>query len=44
VKVSVEVASADAGAVAVYPAEFQVMVEDGNHSPDLIFKVDETRR
>jgi hypothetical protein len=42
VKFSVEVASADAGAAAVYPAEFQVMMEDGNHSPDLIFKVDET--
>ena len=42
VKFSVEVSSADAGAAAVYPAELQVMTEDGNHSPDLIFKVDET--
>ena len=41
-KFSVEVASASAGAAAVYPAEFQVMMEDGNNSPDLIFKVDET--
>lgn len=41
VKFSVEVASADAGAAAVYPAEFQVMMEDGNHFPDLIFKGDE---
>lgn len=39
-KFSVEVAGA--GTAAVYPAEFQVMMEDGNHSPDLIFKVDET--
>jgi len=42
VKFSVEVAGADAGAAAVYPAKFQVMTEDGNHSPDLIFKADET--
>lgn len=41
-KFSVEVSSADAGAAAVYPTEFQVMMEDGNHSSDLIFKVDET--
>lgn len=41
-KFSVEVTGADAGAAAVYPAEFQVMTEDGNHSSDLIFKVDET--
>jgi hypothetical protein len=41
VKLSVEVASADAEADAVYPAEFQAIVEDGN-SPNIIFKVDET--
>jgi hypothetical protein len=42
VKFSVEVASADAGAAVVYPVEFQVMMEDGNHFPDLLFKVDKT--
>jgi hypothetical protein len=42
VKLSVEVASADAEADAVYPAEFQAVMEDGNCSPNIIFKVDET--
>lgn len=35
-------ASADAQAAAVYPAVFQAIVEDGNISPGIIFKVVET--
>ncbi|XP_053547680.1 tigger transposable element-derived protein 1-like [Bombina bombina] len=41
-KLTGEATSADVEAAALFPAEFQAIVQEGNYPPDLIFNVDET--